>query len=269
MARRTAAETQQEPPIVAHPLFPLDDEPESDALPAQVTTIHVRRLEGGDWKTVPAAFAPDQLTSWEQIWTAWGGGKYELIARDDHGRITARVTEVMPGASRSLVPDQPAEPQAHQAPAQAPPALGLDLGGPMALMLQMMAGQQSAQQQMFLAFLERSDRAAQQQQQTMATMYGQSSQLMANIFGKMAEQKEAGRPEEVFIRGIETANALRAGAAQEQGGGGGGGGDLASIAETVRVVGQSIAAAQQAPTAAAQIAAGAEAVAAAGKAVGQ
>lgn len=238
---RKAAETTEE--TIAHPLFPLDD---SEAeVPAVVATIHVRRFEGGDWQTVPAAFAPDQLTSWQQVWQEWGGGKYELVARDSHGRITARVTSVLPGEQLPLVPKREAPPGPH-APAPLPAASGglSGNGDVMALLIQVLVGQQQQSQQMMLAFLERTDRAAQAQSQSMAQMYSTTSQLMGGMFSKMAEGKEAGRPEEVFMRGIETANALRAGAGAPQDGGGGN--DLASIAETIKVVAQGIQASQAA-----------------------
>jgi hypothetical protein len=247
MTRRSPPETDV---TIAHPLFPLDDEADEGAVPVAVNLIHIRRLEAGEWKTVPAAFPADALQSWEQVWSTFGGGKYELVARDATGRITARVSETLPGPSLPLTPPRPEDPSSTPSPVVMPatPTTNGSESAMLGILLQMMSQQQQQQQQMFLAFLERSDRAAAAQSTLQASMFGQSSQMMANIFQTMAAQKEASRPEEVFIRGIETANALRSGADGAQGGGGGGGGSLADIASTIQTVAQGMQAAQNAPT---------------------
>jgi len=89
-----------------HPLFPAE---EGEELP-EVHWIHVQRSENGQWLPCPKRFGGTELTGEEQLAELFGGGKYQLIARNAQGsRITARVTMMLPGRPKpmTLEPEEP------------------------------------------------------------------------------------------------------------------------------------------------------------------
>jgi len=69
-------------------------------------TLHVRRFEAGRWVGAPQRFEDSDLSDREAIRARFGGGRYEVIARDG-SRIVGRTRFVLDGPPRPLG-DEPA-----------------------------------------------------------------------------------------------------------------------------------------------------------------
>lgn len=96
----------------AHPLFPAKSE---DDEPPEVLTIQIYRREGSQNVLIPRRFLASELEDEQYISDMYGGGVYELVARNA-SRITMRRGIQLPGPSKPLF-DTSAVPQA---PAAAP-----------------------------------------------------------------------------------------------------------------------------------------------------
>lgn len=107
-----------------HPLFPAKDE---DTEPAEVMTIQVYRREGVKMILIPRRFMAEELTDENQIFQLYGGGIYELHARNAN-HITAKRGIELAGPSKPLY-DAPAPPEPSQAQQQSNLAAGLNLSG--------------------------------------------------------------------------------------------------------------------------------------------
>jgi hypothetical protein len=111
-----------------HPLFAVDEDDDPDAEAPEIGHITVKRWEGGRQFTAPRLFRADELTSLEELYATFGGGKYELIGRSvDNSRIVARRSYEIPGPAKPMF----AEPE-HAA--SAPKAEGPDMGALVALL---------------------------------------------------------------------------------------------------------------------------------------
>jgi hypothetical protein len=64
-------------------------------------TLHVRRFEAGQWVGAPQRFEDGQLGDREAVRARFGGGRYEVIARDGC-KIVGRTRFVVDGPSRPL-----------------------------------------------------------------------------------------------------------------------------------------------------------------------
>ncbi len=84
--------------IDCHPLFPAKSE---DDEPPEVITIQVSRREGVSMVLIPRRFLADELTDETQISDLYGGGVYELVARNN-SHITARRAVQLGGPSKPL-----------------------------------------------------------------------------------------------------------------------------------------------------------------------
>jgi hypothetical protein len=82
-----------------HPLFPPMNDSEDSP---EVTQIHVTRIEAGRPVYCPHLFGADELLSLEQVADMFGGGDYELVARDGK-TFSARRRYTLPGKSRPLL----------------------------------------------------------------------------------------------------------------------------------------------------------------------
>lgn len=198
----------------AHPLFPAND-PDDD--PPEVFKILVKR----DGKQFPRAFDPEELTSLEQIYDTWGGGTYELTARDRRA-ISAKQFVTLPGKPRPFLPEEGGEepsptPAAPTAPPVAMVAPTSDGGGfsavlPfMQMMAQMMMQQSQQQSQMLIALMTSGREQAQQHLQQMQMMHDRSMTQQMQMMQTMFEAQKGSRPDELILRGIELANQLTAG----------------------------------------------------------
>ena len=64
-------------------------------------TLHVRRFEAGRWVAAPQRFEDGELSDREAVRSRFGGGRYEVIARDGC-KIVGRTRFVVDGQSRPL-----------------------------------------------------------------------------------------------------------------------------------------------------------------------
>jgi len=204
-----------------HPLFP---ERDGDLAPPEICTIHVSRYERGRMRFAPMKFGPGDLNDLTDIYEIFGGGVYELIAKDSRNRISRKERVEIAGPSRPLTPDEAPE------PVQTPPA---DVGhgpGPrdyqragmsepmMALMVQMMqqmhesnVNQQQANTQILVALLNRGQDSSKDYVQAMGNLQGQFMQALANTSGGSGGVDS-------FLKGVEMAADIRAGAEEAAGG---------------------------------------------------
>lgn len=106
-----------------HPLFPI---PEGKAYkPADISWIVVSRQQNGRTETCPRTFLADELPNQEALFTLFGGGTYDLMARNGaNTHMTRRSVLILPGPSKPLLPTQPeASPQAAPVATMAPPMM--------------------------------------------------------------------------------------------------------------------------------------------------
>lgn len=224
----------EDPP--AHPLFPADSEEED---PPEVLQIHVRR----DGKTYPRPFGPEELTSLEQIHALWGGGTYELIARNER-HITRKYAVVIPGRSKTFVPDDDEAPEALPAPSVVP-TIAAPHGAAdaftavlpfMQLMMQMTMQQSQQQSQMLIALMTSGREQSQQHLQQMQMMHDRSMQQQMQMMQTMIESQKGSRPDELILRGIELAGQLHGGGESD----GGEASELGELAEAAASIMQGV-----------------------------
>lgn len=218
----------------AHPLFPAES-PDDD--PPEVLAIHVRR----DGQTFPRPFGPEELTSYEQIHALWGGGRYELIARNGK-HITKKYAVVLPGKPKTFVSvsedaEAGAEPSQHiTIPAPPPAAPGESFSAVlpfMQMMAQMMTQQSQQQSQMLIALMTSGREQAQQHLQQMQMMHDRSAQQQMQMMATLMESQKGSRPDELILRGIELASQLGGGGGGESDGEGSELGELAEAAASI------------------------------------
>ena len=195
---------------MTHPLFPVDDEDDD----VEVGFINVARLEGGRAVFATRQFSGDELTDLEVIWDLYGGGDYELIARDRGNKhITARRRYSLDGPKRPMTgePVQPvavAQPVHHHAPADGTAAV-LPM---MMQFMQMMAqsSQQQAQQttQILLAVLERGNSSGREHIASMQALHDRFAQSQSELMRAMIESKQSTDPSELFLKGVEYAQGI-------------------------------------------------------------
>jgi hypothetical protein len=205
-------------PQECHPLFPLDEDADPETENPNVQYISVCRWETGNKVTAPRMYRANELTTLEQLFADYGGGKYELLGRGpDNSRIIAKRSYSLPGPSKPMFAEQQAS-AAPNAPAfdvatlvQAlqqtqQPAGGFNLQTIMGLLtvlapvVQAHLQNQAAAQQASLA----------QQQQLFATVLTasqQSADKLVTVMGQLYQQKPAGPAgasgDSEFRRGME------------------------------------------------------------------
>lgn len=214
----------------AHPLFPIESE---GAEPCEVGWIHVTRFEGGGQKWAPRLFAASELADLEALADAFGGGSYELVARShDRRTITARRRYQLSG--RPLPLD--GGPVEDRAPAVAMPAPSGTSDALLIAMMQMMGQQQQATTQLMVAMLTKADQTSKEHTQSMTALHDRFAQSQAALFAKVLEASSAGGGAggggvDGFMRGIEFAQEMAAGAAEAHAEGDDGGSDLKDLLE--------------------------------------
>lgn len=228
----------------AHPLFlPREEDDE----PKEVVKIHVTRHEGGRQVWCPRLFEASELQSLEDIFEMFGGGHYELIARDSRSKMSDRRRYELPGKSRPLTGEpEPAAPHLGAVPQQAASSGG---GGALVPLLLSLAplvleylkssaaatqAQQAQQSQFLLAMMNRDSENARAHIQTMQQLADRQATSQTEIFKSLLERQANTDPAEVLMRGVELAAGLQAGAAEAAGGGGD------SISEIVNGIGAAV-----------------------------
>lgn len=174
----SVAQTEQE--ITYHPLFPSD---EDDDYP-DISWINVCRYESTGKVWYPYLFPASELQDLTFIQERFGGGRYELLARDIQKRgITARRDYQIPGAPKPMIETTKAEADMHAKAAQtqqAPPIQQQHTSEPMAMMMQMMMqmmmAQQQSQTQMMLAFMNGSGDRSKEYVNSMQSLHDRHAQ---------------------------------------------------------------------------------------------
>ena len=180
----------------AHPLF-LN---ENDEPPPEVGFIHIIRWENGGKTHVPKAFTAEELQSLEQIKEMYGGGNYELIARDYNNRISRRIRVNLPGKPKPLSEDEPEDEteennsRNYSAPVPVPQnpfpiegIMGMFMHS-MTTQMQMQQAQQQQQMQMQMAQAEAArQQAAEQTKMMIAMMTANKGQDMTPILVAMMQ----------------------------------------------------------------------------------
>ncbi|OGO09110.1 MAG: hypothetical protein A2Y61_00575 [Chloroflexi bacterium RBG_13_60_13] len=188
-----------------HPLFP-EHEPDDRA----VGFLRVWRHEkDGSRFCVPATMGPDELTGIDQIFEAWGGGRYEVVAHEPNGRVLARQRYAFEGASKPLAggaaDEQPAT--ARPAPVPAPGDSGQwgAMLGMMQMFLQMQAQSQQAQTQLVLALMNKGELNSNAHVQSMTQLYSQFGETQGELLKALANRAGGGDSSEAFVKGLEFA----------------------------------------------------------------
>lgn len=206
-------------PTEAHPLFPLDEDADEDSAIPDVQFISVCRWETGNKVTAPRMYRANELTTLEQLFADYGGGKYELLGRGpDNSRIIAKRSYSLPGPSKPMFAEQ----QANAAPSavgvdwsqllqaiqqsQQPAAGGFNLQTIMGLLTVLAPVMQAHLQNQAAA-----QQAAMAQQQQMFATVLQASQSSADklvtVMGQLYQQKPGGGAggsnDSEFRRGME------------------------------------------------------------------
>jgi len=198
-----------------HPLFPLRDEEDPADYPP-IGFVHVTRYEAGGQVWAPRLFTADELQDQSDVTQMFGGGRYELIARDpDKTSIVRREAYNLAGPARPLSVDTQAGFGAYSAPPPAPAPSAASSSGPdlgfMPLLLAMM--QNSAQQ---------AATAAAAQSQLFASMMQAQGQQSAQMTQVLVAALSSNRQDPAAF--VEAAAKLAA-----AGGGGGSGGQFAAF----------------------------------------
>lgn len=209
--------------VVAHPLFPVDEDSDDDEI-RTVTSIHIARKENGKLMFAPRPRRADELSSLEQIHAEFGGGEYVLIGYNN-GRITARRTINLSGKSKPLFDDgiepagqhteKPAAPSQVLNPIQAMMGGG-EGGGLMSLLMMMMQQMMQAQAaaaasntQMMIAMMQGNQsssleekRMAREELQANIERERLNSERTMAMMREMMTAKGGGSGED-FTRGVE------------------------------------------------------------------
>jgi hypothetical protein len=173
-----------------HELFPANDDDE-DA--PDVHKICVHRVENGASVVWPYGFVPqEELRDLPAVAARCGGGRYELVARDEK-RIVARRTYNIAGEPKPLDGSKPAAPSVVMpapvaAPAGSPSWLHLvPVLTPLVLgVLQHLGSQSQAQMTLIAGMLQGKGKDADAHVQAMQSMYQANTATLANLFATFA-----------------------------------------------------------------------------------
>lgn len=221
-----------------HELFPPDD----DKPAPDVQKICVSRVENGHPVLWPYGYvAAEELPDLQTLHAKCGGGRYELVARDDK-RIVARRTYTLAGESKPLDGSKPA-PAAMMAMPQAAPSGGpglmqmLPMLAPLVLgWLDLSAKRDAAQMQMFSAMLNAKSSDANSHVQAMQSMYQANTQQMAQLFAQVAAGMKGGSGEDNFLKAFEMAHEFLQGQRDSSGDGDDGEDVVDKVGKTLEVL---------------------------------
>ncbi len=213
-----------------HELFPgTDENPNPD-----VHSILVSRSENGAMMQAPFGYIDQaELPNVAALFSRFGGGVYELVARDGK-KICSRVRMNVAGDPKPL--DGRTAPAFVMPPASAAPngggggnTVGTIIAAISALApvflgwMQMQGAQAQAQMQMTMAMINGKSADAAQQTQAMAQLYAAQTQQMGAMFAALAKGSGGGDGSESVVKGMEMMQELMT--SMMQGGGGGEGGE--------------------------------------------
>jgi len=167
-----------------HPLFP--DAPDDER---ELAFIRVYRFTpDGKRHVAPESFAPGDMADIEQLFNRFGGGNYELVAHDSHGKVITRARLSFEGRPRPMAGSDE-------------PETGAPTGGngnghghaadPLMLAILQLMQQQGAQQtQLLVALVERGDKTSREHIATMQALHDRHAQSQSEL---MAAILAAGR----------------------------------------------------------------------------
>jgi hypothetical protein len=236
----------------SHPLFP---EREGDLTAPLIASIHVSRYERGRMRFSPIKFGPDDLRSLEDVYRMFGGGVYELVAKDHRNKISRKERVEIAGNPLPLAPDeQPGDPSAADVASVASSPMPAQAGAPsepmLMMMLQMMKQGHEAQMasnaqntQVLVAMLNRGQDSSKDYVQAMGNLQGQFMQALAQNQGGGGGQAAVNS----FLKGVEMAGEIRAGAEEAAGG------DDNTIGQIIQGVQMALSMSQQQPGAGAPV----------------
>lgn len=236
-----------------HPLFmPEGDEEDPDTEPPDIQEILVQRKENGKYVTAPRTFLPGELSSLAYLYGEFGGGEYQLIARNSRKQIVRRVLHIMPGAMKPMFDDGPLPtskvlPVTPVSPMNAMMGEGGVMGLVMMMMQQMMQAQTQAasnQSQMMMAFIQSMASgnqaqiaAAQEAMNRQSERDSRDKESQMAMLVKLTEARgNSSNSEETFFKGVEFMRQFstqQIEMAKATAKGEGGGLDLESILESV------------------------------------
>lgn len=187
--------------MMPHDLFLPESDDADDIEPAFVSVVRLKPYPDTSGGILPADQLPDVAT----LHAAYGGGVFEVYARDTRRRIIARrKIGPLPGRPKPLAlvahDDDDEEPTPRAAPAPAPPAprdQSADL-------LAFLASQQEAQKQFMAAMLERSERTTALVFQALT----ETIKAKAEVPAAIAKEVHGPNPMESFLSGVEFARGL-------------------------------------------------------------
>lgn len=188
----------------AHPLFPARSEDED---PPEVHSIHVVRL-GEGWHAKP--FPPDELTSLEDVFHLFGGGSYELIARNDR-HVTDRQRYTIPGPSKPLndgagAPGAPPAPANGGAPAT--PQMMMQAGSDPSILLaimKMMSDQSNNTTQLLVAMMNSGREQQAAHIENMQRLHHQHSESQAQMYRALVDSSNRGGGGEMYAQAFRQA----------------------------------------------------------------
>jgi hypothetical protein len=206
-----------------HPLFL----PEDDDDAPEVGFIHVTRFDKlkGKFVYAPTLYAAEELESLEELFERYGGGFYELVARDKLKRgVTARRRYELDGKPRPL--SEPEETDTGGPPPMPVASAGPNLGGIMPILLTFAplvvdwlkssaaTARATAEQQtnLMLAMMNRDAENARAHVLQMQALHDRQAASQSELFCVLLEKSSSGDPAELLMRGLEMGTGMVQGA---------------------------------------------------------
>lgn len=200
-----------------HPLFP---DAEDDGRELGFLRVH-RFSADGKRHVAPESFSPDDMADIEQLFGRFGGGNYELVAHDPHGRVITRTRLAFEGRPRPLA-GEPDEPE-HQPAAS---GNGHSANPLMLAMLQLMQQQAAQQTQLLVALVERGDKTSREHIATMQALHDRHAQSQSELMAAILNAgRSGGDPSNSFQQGVQFATGFAERLAQARAETGGSGDD--------------------------------------------
>lgn len=186
-----------------HDLF-LPEGDDDEIEPMFLSVVRLKPYPDTSGGIVPAEQIPDVAT----LHGLYGGGSYEVYARDTRRRIIARrKVGPLPGRPRplALVPhDDDEDELPARVSAPAPVAAPAPVGAPGGELLAFLAAQQEGQKQFMAAMLERSERTTALVFQALT----ETIKAKAEVPAAVAREVNGPNPMESFLSGVEFARGL-------------------------------------------------------------
>jgi hypothetical protein len=217
-------------------LFQQDDD--KPTLDLGIEVVNVRKAIEGRWTSIPRQYTILEMSTEVQLFNELGPGSYELIGRNQKGQIVRRPKLVL-APPPGWAPPTPVQSQ-QQPVAQAPiQAMGGDTQLTVAI-IQLMGQQMQMTAQMVTGMMTMNGQNANAHVQAMGQMFTNFANAQSSLLDKVMAKTSGADPQDLFLKGVETAADIQRGANDAKGDGDSGG----SLAETVAAVAQGVQLAQ-------------------------